>query len=480
MQEITHRREPHPLALFSLAPMSPGARDAVLHRANDHLRSACRGIQDFVLNVGHVQSRRNDDTLASMGRDGDVVLQGSSISKLQCAFEIDPSLHFIVLHDKSSHWNTQVYGENATPFPSGCMPRRVRVSPHQNTRIGMGGRNGDVIVFNLIWHQQHDLAISQVIEERRHTRLEENPAFSMTGHGDEDTAAPSSTSRLLSIMANYVLLGKLGQGQYGQVYKATHRLTGQSMAVKFLTSAPERRGRMKREVDALSQLHHDNIVNYLGMEDWQTTSPKIFMGLKDGCAKELIWNMRGGDASTTLRVMLHHMLQALDYLDVKGIVHRDLKPENILYERRVGGYRFVLGDFGLCNSTDLAATIGAGTFIYMAPEMLQRGMQTPKVDIWSLFVTYLSLSSQGGRFYEEARAKHSAGRFAPADHELVVALVLSFAGHQDVAHIREMAVRDPVGRASAAYMLVKLFGGHGLTTPVENLASRLIARGRIH
>ena len=77
------------------------------------------------------------------------------------------------------------------------------------------------------------------------------------------------------------------------------------------------------------------------------------------------------------------ILQALDFLAVKGIVHRDVKPENILYEAygHLGEeYRFQLGDFGLCNSTVDAVTC-VGTPFYMAPEVFQHGTQTDKMDV---------------------------------------------------------------------------------------------------
>ena len=137
-----------------------------------------------------------------------------------------------------------------------------------------------------------------------------------------------------------------------------------------------------------------------------------------------------------------------------------MKPENILYVSRDGQYHFQLGDFGLCNRLVHAASF-VGSLTYMAPEMFGGGEQTHKVDIWSLFVTMLwTLDAEGFR--------QKSNRFVTiAD---VQEAVLSAASNVDrVSKIREMAIVNPVDRASAAQMLVKLFEGKGLSTPPNQI-----------
>jgi len=92
------------------------------------------------------------------------------------------------------------------------------------------------------------------------------------------------------------------------------------------------------------------------------------------------------------------MLKALDYLACNWYIHRDVKPENILYTSIPGrDYVFQLADFGLCNVIGKATTF-TGTLKYMAPEVLQNKLtqQTPKVDVWSLFVTLAWVLDVGG------------------------------------------------------------------------------------
>jgi serine/threonine protein kinase len=180
------------------------------------------------------------------------------------------------------------------------------------------------------------------------------------------------------------------------------------------------------------------------------------MGLKEGTLESMV---ESGDGLPTSVAdsLFPQMLQALDCLAYNGIVHRDVKPENILYVSQPGGqYQFQLGDFGLCNRVVDAATF-AGSYMYMAPEMLRKGGQTSKLDVWSLFVTMLWTLDAGG-FRQRSNQFKSV--------EDVQQAVLHAASKIDtVSKIQEMAVVNPKERASAAQMLVKYYNGVGLSTP---------------
>lgn len=183
---------------------------------------------------------------------------------------------------------------------------------------------------------------------------------------------------------------------------------------------------------------------------------EIFMGLKEGTLKSLV-EKSSGDTISIARSLFPQMLQAIDCLSFNNIIHRDVKPANILYDSLPGGeYQFQLGDFGVSNHA-ISATNTAGSPLYMAPEMFQKGTQTSKADVWSLFVTLLwTLDVQDFR--------QRSTQFKTIEN--VLEAVLFAASKADVvSEIQEMAFLDPEKRASAAHMLVKHYNGAGLSTP---------------
>jgi serine/threonine protein kinase len=148
------------------------------------------------------------------------------------------------------------------------------------------------------------------------------------------------------------------------------------------------------------------------------------------------------------------MLRALDYLAFQNVCHRDVKPDNILF-RHLGEqrYHFQLADFGVANHRNLATTF-CGTPYYQAPELYShsKSLQTPKMDVWSLFATIL--------------ATHSKFAFPPPaarNYEEILLAILTIA--KGLPDLCAMAREDPTQRASAAQMLVAHFNGRGLTTP---------------
>lgn len=191
------------------------------------------------------------------------------------------------------------------------------------------------------------------------------------------------------------------------------------------------------------------------------SSVEMFMGLKEGDLESLVENC--GDTSQTYlhpiaRSLFPQMLAALDCLAFHNLIHRDVKPQNILYALQPNGkYQFQLCDFGLCTNVAESVT-QAGTEMYMAPEIYQ-GCLSTKSDVWSLFVTLLWTLDVG-----QFRQQNFLSTTATWEAILHAALMVD-----PFSRIPEMVEINVDHRASAAQILVKHYGGEGLTTPLNQI-----------
>ncbi|OAX83523.1 STE/STE11 protein kinase [Emergomyces africanus] len=468
----------HPLALFSLIPLGGRARAVLDHPDNSHLVSTFiddDGNEVSGIDIGFHIGSGSRYTLATLGRSGaDITVEGSSISRIQCSFELHEESHVVMLYDRSNSQTTQVFGEDAMPFETGRI-RRIAVTQEFNTRFGIGGVRSDLVQFRLFWHQ-HTLDVEEQVKNQV-----DNPRLTRTVD-DIPTVAPSQ--RLTRIQTpgtgaldiRYMKKNRLGSGTYGEVWQAVDADSGSILALKIckgrIPGFSERAATLlKREIElslilrmsvklfllscALANLNQPHIVEYIHHQE-VGENLEIFMPLKEGSLQALMLQDHFKENAGLLRCLLHHMLQALDYLTFRGIVHRDVKPENILYTSLPENqYCFQLADFGACNSLVNASSY-AGSPFYMAPEVLEnKGIaQTSKVDVWSLFVTIAyALDVNGYR-----------NKSLATDDQKVKA-ALEAAETTDLKPLKDMVAIDPKQRASAAQLLVELYDGKGLTTP---------------
>lgn len=185
----------HPRILFLLIPGNQEARDVVANSANSHLLTVARTGQ-LALGVGlHIQSRSRN-TLATLGRgsDVDIVLESSSIARIQCSFELcDLNPDLIMLFDRSHGHTTQVFGDKAIPFRYG-RPRQVVIKYDVVTTLGMGGPGCDLIKFYIQWIDTQEIDVARRVQESRTAEISawglENPRSARTV--DETPTAPPS------------------------------------------------------------------------------------------------------------------------------------------------------------------------------------------------------------------------------------------------------------------------------------------------
>jgi serine/threonine protein kinase len=184
----------------------------------------------------------------------------------------------------------------------------------------------------------------------------------------------------------YALVGVLGQGGTGSVYRALQEPLGRPVGVKLLhaafLAAKDGRDRFEREARALaslSSLHTVRLLDY-GISRQGPMALRniayLVMELLEG--EDLQARMvRGPMAPVDVLALLDALADSLDEAHAAGIVHRDLKPSNIVLTRRRDGREVLkLIDFGIARIEGTSHTEQgrvSGTPFYMAPEQA-RGM----------------------------------------------------------------------------------------------------------
>lgn len=216
--------------------------------------------------------------------------------------------------------------------------------------------------------------------------------------------APPSTDK--PSIEGYRLLSKLGQGGFGQVWKAQGP-NGEVVAIKIVELAEDAQSEW-RVIEQLKKIPHPNILTIINA--WKTnTGLVIAMELGEGSLMDRFCQCRGqglpGIPGEELDLYMRQAAAGIDALHASNVTHRDIKPSNLLL---VGGVVKV-ADFGLAKALVRSRTAhtGAVTLDYAAPEYLE-GQTTKAGDQYSLAISYCQL--RGGRVpFEGTPAQVMAG-----------------------------------------------------------------------
>jgi serine/threonine protein kinase/Tol biopolymer transport system component len=212
-------------------------------------------------------------------------------------------------------------------------------------------------------------------------------------------------------LGQYEILGAIGAGGMGEVYRARDLKLQRDVALKILpdlfANDPDRLARFEREATTLASLNHPNIAQVYGVEDSGGTRALV-MELVPGQTLEEFLQANGPRLQAHDAIPIARQIaDALEAAHEKSIVHRDLKPANVKVKadgavkvldfglaKAVGPEGATVASGDLANSPTLTARLSPGTQIgmvlgtaaYMAPEQARGRAVDRRADIWAFGV----------------------------------------------------------------------------------------------
>jgi serine/threonine-protein kinase len=192
-------------------------------------------------------------------------------------------------------------------------------------------------------------------------------------------------------LGRYRILGELGRGAMGVVYRASDEVLNRTVAIKTINMAadPQERAEYERrfyqEAKAAGSLNHPNIVT---IYDLGQVGDVVYMAMEYIEGTELRDLLQGGrlDLATAVDIVAQ-VAEGLAFAHERGVVHRDVKPANIMVVR--GGPAKIM-DFGIARIRTSEVKTQTGMLLgspkYMAPEQLLGGEVDQRCDLFSLGV----------------------------------------------------------------------------------------------
>ena len=200
----------------------------------------------------------------------------------------------------------------------------------------------------------------------------------------------------------FLLLEKLGQGNYGIVYKVQDKYTNKIYAAKISSLYTNNLESNKKEINVLKQCNSPYIIHYYGSYIKNKTIWIIIEYCDAGSVLDLMRISNKNLNEQQIASIISMVLKGLIFLHEQKKIHRDIKAGNILLSNN--GYA-KLGDFGV--SAELMHSFSKkvskiGTPYWMSPEVISQNKYDCKCDIWSLGITCIELA-EGEPPYSEVR-----------------------------------------------------------------------------
>jgi serine/threonine protein kinase len=244
-----------------------------------------------------------------------------------------------------------------------------------------------------------DVEVALRSDVASHASIEHRVA---TSHGDVDTVdeplcarsiletlGPTDDPDMLGRIGAYEIVGLIGQGGMGAVFKAFDAGLNRYVAIKILlphlAASGAARERFRREGQAAAAVVNDHVLPIYVVDQWQGTPYLVMQYVRGSTLQQRLSAEGPFVVHDVLRIGLH-VARGLEAAHLQGLVHRDVKPSNILLDGGVG--RAIISDFGLARAADDASLTRsgmlAGTPQFMSPEQIRGERLDQRSDLFSL------------------------------------------------------------------------------------------------
>ncbi|XP_027145287.1 myosin light chain kinase, smooth muscle [Larimichthys crocea] len=216
---------------------------------------------------------------------------------------------------------------------------------------------------------------------------------------------------------HYNVHEKLGVGKFGQVFRLSHKETGQVCAGKFYRARTSKeRAAARKEIELMNCLHHSKLVQCLAAYDTRPEMVMIMEYIAGGELFERIVDDSFEHTEPTSARYMQQILEGMRYVHKQNIVHLDLKPENIVCVDTTGTQIKII-DFGLASKLedDKPLMVMHGTPEFVAPEVISFEPVGLETDMWSIgVICFILLSGESpfqGNSDPETLALVTAARY---------------------------------------------------------------------
>ncbi|MEM7782118.1 MAG: protein kinase [Planctomycetota bacterium] len=208
--------------------------------------------------------------------------------------------------------------------------------------------------------------------------------------------APTDDPAMLGRLGRYEVVGVIGHGSMGIVFKAFDGSLNRFVAIKMLAAGfvhnSAARQRFEREGQAIAAVRDPHVIEIYGVEEFNRI-PFIIMRYVPGGSLQRCLDRNGPMSVTTICRIGMQIAKGLNAAHRQGIIHRDIKPANILLED--GNQIAIVSDFGLARVGDEATMtrtgVIAGTPQFMSPEQARGQSLDFRSDLFSLGCVLYSL-----------------------------------------------------------------------------------------